>query len=70
MIENHNRMRKYHLALEKYFVTHSGHFRLATTVTLGMGIADGKLLFYHGISEESVNKKISMREYNNSAVYE
>ena len=69
-IENHNRMRQSDLALEKYWVTQSGYFRLATTVALGMGIADGNLLFCHGISEESVDKKISAREYNNSAVYE
>ena len=58
------------LVLEKYWVTHSSYFRLATTVALGMGITDGKLLFCHGISEESVDKKISMREYKNSTVYD
>ena len=35
-----------------------------------MVIADGKLLFCHVISEESVDKQISTREYNNRAVYD
>ena len=35
-----------------------------------MCIADGKLLFFHGISKYSVENKISVREYNNGAVYE
>ena len=43
-IENQNRMRQSDLFLEKYWVTQSGYFRLATTVVLGMGITDGKLL--------------------------
>ena len=58
------------LALEKYWVTQSGYFRFATIVTLGMEITDGKLLFFHGISERSVDKKISMRAYNNRTVYD
>ena len=48
-IENHNRMQKYDLALDKYLVTQSGYFRLATTVALGICIADVKLLFCHGV---------------------
>ena len=63
-------MPKSDLALEKYWVTQSVYFRLATTVTLGMGIANGKLLFCHGISEESLDKKISTGEYNNRTVYD
>ena len=51
-------------------MTHSGYFRLETILALGMGIADGKLLTFHGISEESVDKKISTLEYNNRAVYD
>ena len=54
-------MRQYNLALEKYWVTQSVYFRLATTLTSGMGIADGKLLLCHGISEGSLDKKIPMR---------
>ena len=48
-IEKHNRIRKYDLSLEKYWVTQSGYFRLESTVELGMGITYGKLLFCHGI---------------------
>ena len=59
-IDNHIRMQKSDLALDKYWVTQSGYFRLVTTVTLGMGLADGKLLFCHGISEQSKDKNISM----------
>ena len=52
-------MQKYYIVLYKYWVTQSGYFRISTTVTLGMGIRDGKLPFYHGISEVSVDNKIS-----------
>ena len=51
-------------------MTHSGYFRLATTVALGIGITDGKILFCRGISEGSVDKKISTREYNKSTFYD
>ena len=51
-------MRQYDPSLEKFRVTQTGHFRLATTVALGMGITYGKLLFYHVILEVSVEKKI------------
>ena len=44
-IDNHNRILKSDLALEKYWVTHSDYFRLVTTVELGMEITYGKLLF-------------------------
>ena len=50
-IYNHNRMWNCDLALEKYWVTQSGYFSFATTVALGVGIIDGKILFCHGISE-------------------
>ena len=63
-------MRQFDLALEKYWVTYSGYFRLATTVTLGVRITDVNLLFCHGILEESVDKGISTREYNNTPVYD
>ena len=49
-------MRQSDIALDKCCVTQSGYFRLVTTVTLGMCITDGKLLFCLGISEESVDK--------------
>ena len=47
------------LALEKYLLTQSGYFILATKVALGMGIADGKLIYCHGVSERNVDRKIS-----------
>ena len=53
-IDNHNRMQNYDLEIYKYWITKSGYFRIATTVELGMGIADGKILFYHFISEGNV----------------
>ena len=61
-IGNQNSMRKSDLSLDKFWVTHGGSFRLATIVLLFMGITYGKLLFYNGISEGSVDKKISTRE--------
>ena len=43
-IDDHNRMWESDLVLDKYWVTQSGYFRLATTVVLGMGITDRKLI--------------------------
>ena len=48
---NQNSMRHSDLEIDKYWVTQSGYFRLVTTVTLGMVIIDGELLFFHSISE-------------------
>ena len=58
MIENHNRMQKNDLVIEKYWVTQSGYFRLATTVVLGMRIQYVKLLLCCGISELNRDKGI------------
>ena len=63
-------MRQYDLVLEKYWLTQSGYFRLATTVALGMGITDGKLLYCHGVAEGKKDNKISTLEYNNRTVYD
>ena len=52
-------MRQYDIALEKYWLTQSVYFRLATTVELGVGITDGKLLYCHDIAEGNVDKKLS-----------
>ena len=64
-----SRIQQSDLAQDKYGVTQSGDFRLATTVALGMGITDGKLLFCHRISKESLDKKIQTREYNSRTIY-
>ena len=60
-IENHNKIQKYDLALEKYWVTQSGHFRLATTLALGEGITDENIIFYHCISEKIKDREIATR---------
>ena len=52
------------LALEKYWVTQIGYLRLVTTVVLGMGITDGKIILCHIISNKIKCKSIPMREYN------
>ena len=44
-------MRQSDIELEKYWVTQSGHLRLAIAVELSMSITDGNLLYCHGISE-------------------
>ena len=44
-IDNHNIVLQSDLALDKYWVTQSGYFRLADTVALVMGIKYGKLLY-------------------------
>ena len=69
-MDKHNRMQQSDLALEKYCVTQGGYFRLATTVVMGMGITDTKLLFCRGISEQSRDKKLPLREYDDRAVYD
>ena len=58
------------ITLDKYWVTQSGYFRLATSVALGMGIIDGNLLYCHGVSEVNMDRKISKLEYNNRMVYD
>ena len=58
------------LALDKYWVTQIGYFRLATTVALGMGITYGKLLYRHGVAEGNADKKILTLEYNSRKVYD
>ena len=58
------------ISLEKYRVTQSGYFILATTVALGMGITDGKIQYYHGGAQGNEEKKISTLEYNNRIVYD
>ena len=55
-------MWKYDPTLEKYLLTHSGYFRLATAVVLSKGITDENILFCHGISEQNIDKEIVVRE--------
>ena len=69
-IDNQNRLCKSDLALEKYWVTHRGYFRLETTVALGMVIKYGKLLYCNGVAEGNVYGKISTLDYNNRSVYD
>ena len=69
-IYNHNRIRKSDLALDKDWVTQSGYFRLAATVTLGTVITYGKLLYCHDVAEGNMEKKFSTLEYNNRMVYD
>ena len=69
-IDNKNRMNQPNIALVKYWVTQSVYFRLATTVALGMGVTDGKLLLCHGISQDSDYKNISTLEYNDRTIYD
>ena len=68
-IDNHNMMRKSDLSLEKYWVTQSGYFRLTTKFALGMGISYEKLLYWHGVSEVNVDRRISTLYYN-STIYD
>ena len=68
-IGNHTRIRWSDLALDKYWVTQSGHFRLATKLALGMGITDGKLLYCHVVSDGNMDRRILTLDYNNRTVY-
>ena len=65
-IYNHNMMRQSGLLLDKYWVTQSGYFRLATAVALGMGITYGELLYFHGIAEEM--RKIKFQHWSKITV--
>ena len=56
--------------LEKYWVTQSGYFRLATKVALGMIIIDGNLIYCHGVAERNVDRKVSTLDYNNRTFYD
>ena len=47
--------------LDKYWVAHSGYFRLETIVVLGTRIIGGNLLLCHEIPEQRKVKKIPMR---------
>ena len=67
--KNHIRIWHSGIALDKYCVTHSGYFRLITTVAFGMSITDENLLFCYGISEESVDIKVLTRNYNKRTAY-
>ena len=58
------------MVIEKYWMTQSGYFRLAPTVELGMGITDGKLRFFHGISRDSQYNTISTKCYNERTFYD
>ena len=49
-------MHHYDLAIDKYWVTHSVYFRLATILLLGIRITDSELLSCNGIIEKSVHK--------------
>ena len=62
--EKYNRIQKSEISLYKYWVKHSGYFRLVPTVVLGMGITYGKLPLCCGISDKIRENKISMRDYN------
>ena len=63
-------MQQSDIALEKYWVTQSGYFSLATTVALGLCVTDGKILYCHGNVEGNVDRKIPTLEYNNRTVYD
>ena len=61
-IDQHNKMQKWDLVLEKYFVTQGGYFRIGTAVALGMEIKYENLLFCHGISGNNRDKDITIRK--------
>ena len=61
-IDNNNMMQQSEPAIEKYWVTQSKYFIFATTVTLGMGITYGKLLFFRFISGGNRDNQTTMRE--------
>ena len=63
-------IRKSEISLQKYWVKHSGYFRIVTRVVLGMGITYGKLQLCRDISGKRRENKISMRDYNYRIFYD
>ena len=57
MIEKYKNIHKYDLALEKYWVTQSGYFRLTTTVVLGMGITYKNIIFFMVFKRKTGKRK-------------
>ena len=51
-------------------MTQSDYFRLATTVTLVMGIIYANILLFNGISWGNRDNKITMRGYNDRIVFD
>ena len=49
-------------ALDKYWLSKSGYFRLVATVALGMGIANENILVCNSNSEESRDNNVSLKE--------
>ena len=68
-IDRRNRIWQSYIALEKYWVTQSGYFRLETTVELGVCITGVKLLYCPDVAEGNVATKNSTLGYNNRTVY-
>ena len=62
LIYKQNKICQFDIALEKYWMAQRGYFIVATTVALGMGIADRKILFCHGISEQKRDNKHTINE--------
>ena len=67
-MDNHNSIHQSGKELEKYWVTQGGYFRLATTLLMGMGIADGNILLCNDISKKIKDKTISIRKFKNRIV--
>ena len=63
VIDVHNQARQYELALEKHWVTHSGWFRIITTV-IGMTITDCWKGFRHASASKS-HKEMSIVDFAN-----
>ena len=63
-------MQKFELALDKYLVTQSGYFWLATAMESVMGITDENFPFCHSISEQIMDKNISTRDWNYRTIYD
>ena len=57
-IDNHNGMHQSDLSVEKYWVTYSGSFRIATGVVLGVVTTYQNIRFYCGILDQSRDKEI------------
>ena len=68
-IDSHNMVCQSDLSLNKYWVKHSGYFRLEITSALDVGSPDAKLLFCNGVSEQIRDKKLSMRNEKNIKFY-
>ena len=68
-VDTHNHSRQNTLKLEKWWVTQSGYFRIATTF-LGITVTDAWKCFCHGVKRSHEDKDIGIIEFSERLAYD